>query len=146
MIAQRLAYGQSNRDIAAAEHCSRRTVQRVHARYRPWIDHQQTRAAEAVAEALAGQVPHALQRLSELLDRDDTPTVQLGAARVILSEALRWRETVVIEERLNAIEERLSGAGQPWRPVIVPGMARHEHDAAQAAIDAAVADALESGA
>lgn len=72
-------------------------------------------ALERATSALGAASTAAVGALIGLLS-SNAPTARLGAARAILELAPKWRESLDLEARLSALEERLA-AGQPLRRV-----------------------------
>ncbi len=62
--------------------------------------------AAAMMTAAAGE---AVKTLLALLQASIPPAARLGAARAILELGVRLRQTAELEERLQALEERLAG-------------------------------------
>ncbi len=64
---------------------------------------------EEAAGALAATTKKAAKTLENLLD-DESPSIQLSAAKAVLDASQRLRETLDIEQRLAAIESRFEEA------------------------------------
>jgi len=68
---------------------------------------------QRTAGMLTGASGEAVKTLLSLQKETTPPAVRLGAARAILEIGLKIRETVELEERLAALEERLRQAETP---------------------------------
>jgi hypothetical protein len=111
-LALAVATGQTLRDAAGATGVSARTAARR------WADAAFRRR---VAELRADMVQRSLGRMADgMSDAADTlrellgaesGSVRLGAARALLELGVKLRESVELEERLQALEGRLSGNG-----------------------------------
>jgi hypothetical protein len=112
-LAVALAAGQTLRAAATAAGIGERTATRR------WADPGFRRRvvelrAEAVARAtgkLADGMAEAADVLRQLLDADTPPAVRLGACRAMLELAVKLRESVEMEERLQALENHLASKG-----------------------------------
>jgi HEAT repeat protein len=107
-LALALAAGQSFQDAATAAGVDERTARRR------WDDHGFRQRVAALRTAMVDQ---AVGRLSEamvaaalvlrsLLGSGTPPNVRLGAARSLLELGTKIRESVEIEARLTALEQR----------------------------------------
>ena len=108
-----LAAGSPVEQAAKAAGLSQRTVYR---RLRDSGFQRRLRAArdELVTEALGeltGSAQDAVATLKRLLDASDD-RVRLTAARTILEQLLRLRETVQLEQRLSALENQRERQGR----------------------------------
>jgi hypothetical protein len=103
-----LAAGSSVEEAAARAGVSRRTAYRRLADpgfQRRLVGARDELVTEALGELVAS-AGAAVARLRDLLDaRDDR--IKLGAAKALLDQLLRIRETVTLAERVSALEHRL---------------------------------------
>lgn len=107
-LALALASGRTLRDAAAAAGVAERTATRR------WADPAFRRRvaglrADMVGRALghlADGMSEAADVLRQLLAAGTPPAVRLGACRALLELGVRLRESVELEERLRALEER----------------------------------------
>jgi hypothetical protein len=84
--------------------CSASTVAHARRRWREHIREERDRLAEEVAASMLALVSAAVQAYSDLLS-SNVPAVRLGAARDVVSHALRWRDAQEVEARLTALEQ-----------------------------------------
>ena len=61
---------------------------------------------------LTAAATEAIRTLLALLQSSNPAAVRLGAARAIIDLGVKLRENAEVEERLQALEERLSGKGE----------------------------------
>ncbi len=104
-----LAAGGTLKSAADKAHFSYRTAKRRWAEpsiRQAVLDARSEIIARAVG-ALAAVAPNAVLKLNDLL-KADSESVQLGAARSILELGVKLRESVELEQRVSAIEARLS--------------------------------------
>jgi hypothetical protein len=112
-LAVALAAEQTLRDAAAAVGLSERTATRR------WADaafrrHVAELRGEMVARSL-GRLADGMAEAADVLRRllaSKNERVRLGAARTLLEWGVKLRESVELEERLRALEERLSNGGK----------------------------------
>ena len=67
--------------------------------------------AKRTSALLSAGSLEATKALMELISASSPPATRLGAARAIIELAAKLRESVEIEERLQALEERSAGNG-----------------------------------
>jgi hypothetical protein len=107
-----LVAGKTNGQAAKAAHVDAKTLFRWRTEDRAFMAGLRSARDEAFTEALASlrRVTTAAVATCETLMRaPNEPTVRLAAARVVLAVALRSNEQVSVEDRLRALEERVSG-------------------------------------
>lgn len=76
--------------------------------FRALVSHQRRLMLDAAAGILAQSCGKAAKALEKLIDgKKIPPHVKRSAARDILDHAMRLREVMDLEERLQAVEERL---------------------------------------
>jgi hypothetical protein len=108
-VALLLASGRSEDEAAERARCGSRTI-------RKWL-HGQPAFPRRVAALRAAMTSQALGRLTAAMSRAadtldtlassaESETVRLGAARSVIELAVRLRETVELEERVAALEQR----------------------------------------
>ena len=102
-----LAAGKAVKDAATEAGVSERTAFRRigEADFRQRVAELRGRMIEAAVGRLAATAGVACDRLTKLLEAE-SESVQLGAARTILDQTIRWRELLAIETRLTRLEER----------------------------------------
>jgi Homeodomain-like domain len=106
-----LARGLSKADAAAAAGVGERTVYRWldDDAFRAQVTRERGRLIERAVGRLADQAAAAADVLGELAANVDTPpAVRVSAARALLEQAARLRDSLEIEERLAAVEARLA--------------------------------------
>jgi hypothetical protein len=79
--------------------------------FRRRVSELRRQAVERAAGLLADAAARAVDVLKELLE-EDSPGIRLAAARALLENVLRVRETVEIEERLAALETAAAAGKQ----------------------------------
>jgi len=106
ILAQALASGASRAAAARAAGCSVRTVHRrlEDPEFARRVGAMRTAALDDSYGRLCRATGAAIRRLEDLLKSEDSPAVQLGAARAILEAVLRFRQDVAFEERLRLLE------------------------------------------
>ena len=97
-----LAAGKAVKDAATEAGVSERTAFRRigEADFRQRVAELRGRMIEAAVGRLAATAGVACDRLTKLLEAE-SESVQLGAARTILDQTIRWRELLAIETRLT---------------------------------------------
>lgn len=110
-----VAKGPTYADIARNLDVSERTVRRLAA-----ADDFADRVAEArkriyhhASEALAAATTDAVGVLRVLMTGAESEPVRVRAALGVLSEAMRWRDSIDVEARLRELEARLGIGDQP---------------------------------
>ena len=106
-----LAAGKAVKDAATEAGVSERTVFRrlEEAEFLNRVAELRGRMVESASGRLANAAGAACDRLKGLLEAA-SESVQLGAARTILEQAVRLRELLDLESRLKILEERCSSA------------------------------------
>ena len=106
-----LAVGKTVRDAAVEAGVSERTVFRrlEEAEFLNRVTELRGRMVESASGRLANAAGAACDRLKGLLEAA-SESVQLGAARTILEQAVRLRELLDLESRLKILEERCNSA------------------------------------
>jgi transposase len=114
LLAPALASGLSYSDVALRFGVSERTVKRRMAdpAFRTSVVALQEQVARDTAAQLRELSRTALGALQDLLREDCTPNIRLGAVRTVLEHALRWQESVMLEERLGRLEHTVMTDGQ----------------------------------
>lgn len=110
------AGGATQAEASAAANISERHARRQEkeqAGLRLLIGQMRSRAFEAESERLQRLVGRTIDSLEALLGCGEMPAVQLGAANAILKNVLLFRNQVLVEERLQALERKLLGEGGP---------------------------------
>jgi hypothetical protein len=109
-LALALAAGQTLRAAAEVAGISERTATRRRANpaFRQREAELRAGMVQRALGKLADGMAEAADRLRELL-RADSESVCLGAARALLELGVKLRESVELEQRLAALEERLTG-------------------------------------
>jgi len=97
-------------EAAATAGCSPATAQRARRRWRDRIESERDARAEELAAGLLDLAGEALTQLRGLL-RSPSDAVRFGAARFTLESALRWRDSIAVESRLQRLEDRLDAEG-----------------------------------
>lgn len=113
VIVLEVAKGRTYADIARDLDVSERTVRRLAS-----ADGFADRVAEArqriynhAAEALAAATTDAVDVLRRLMTGAESEPVRVRAALGVLSEAMRWRDSIDVEARLRELETRLGIEG-----------------------------------
>lgn len=101
--------GRSRAATVADLGCSLRTVDRVRHTWRDRIRDERDRVAEEAAAAMLDLIPAALRAYADLVDSPQ-PAIRLGAARDIVTNALRMRDATEIERRIAELEAQR----RPW--------------------------------
>jgi hypothetical protein len=114
-VALLLALGRSARKAAAEAGVGERSVRR-------WLTEDTAFAArvnrlraelfERTTARLGAAMGRAARRLHQLLKSEDE-RVALAASRSVLGMSKALRETVVVEQRLEAVEQTLAARGKP---------------------------------
>lgn len=109
LLVAALASGKSVKDAACEAGVSERTAFRrlEQTDFVRRVAELRGRMVESAAGRLAAAAGAACDRLTKLLNAE-SEGVQLGAARLILEQAVRLREVVDLERRLAALEEACS--------------------------------------
>jgi hypothetical protein len=107
-LALALASGQTLRDAAAATGIGERTATRRWAdtAFRRRVAELRGEMVGQAAGKMAGAMTAAVDTLRQLLDAGTPPAVRLGAARTMLELAVKLRESVELEARIAALEQR----------------------------------------
>jgi hypothetical protein len=108
-LALALAAGQTLRDAAAAAGIAERTATRRMAdpAFRRRVNELRGEMVQRSLGRMADGMSEAADVLRELLTAD-RESVRLGAARSLLELGVRLRESVELEERLQALEDQVS--------------------------------------
>jgi hypothetical protein len=98
--------GQTQEQTARDVGCSVSTVSRARSRHADQIDQERSSLAEQQANRLLAGVGGASDRMIALV-QSDSETVALSASKYLLDSALRWRESVSMEQRLSRLESQI---------------------------------------
>ena len=107
VIAEAVGTGHTYAQAAAIARVSERTVKRrmADASFRAQVHQIQDDLARQTASQLQARALEALGTLQSLLAAPSPPSIRLGAAKVVMEHTLRWQESVVLRERISALEE-----------------------------------------
>lgn len=105
-----LACGMTVENAADTAHISRRTAHRRlnDAEFAKRLEELRKDMVERTSAMITAAGPEAVKTLRNLLDASNGGAIRLGAARALLELGVRLRDLVVVEERLAALEERIS--------------------------------------
>ena len=74
-----------------------------------------TELCENAARKAQRELSRSVDTLTALRDSKNTPPAQrIAAAKTIIDSALRLREQIELEDRITALEKRLSDCGEGW--------------------------------
>lgn len=75
-----------------------------------------TELCENAARKAQRELSQSVDTLTAIRDDKDTPPAQrITAAKTIIDSALRLREQVELEDRIEALEQRLNDCGEVWQ-------------------------------
>ena len=75
-----------------------------------------TELCENAARKAQRELSQSVDTLTAIRDDKDTPPAQrITAAKTIIDSALRLREHVELEDRIEALEQRLNDCGEVWQ-------------------------------
>jgi DNA-binding MurR/RpiR family transcriptional regulator len=112
-----LAGGATIEQAAQAAHVSEATVYRRlrEPGFRGQVQNARQDLVERTVARLVNTATMATLVLAELMRASHPPGVRLGAARAVLEQAARWRETEDQEQRLAALERLVAEQNGPRR-------------------------------
>jgi hypothetical protein len=113
-LLQALACGATVENAARKAGISERTAYRRldDAAFVAQLNQLRAEMVQRTAGMLTGAGLGAVKTLVDLQDGAVSPAVRRGAARDVLELGMKYRETTDFEQRLAALEERLSGKGK----------------------------------
>ena len=105
-----LAAGLTMTEVARQAGVSDRTIRRWLKRdaFRRRVEDARTELITGTVGKLADSAGEAVATLRQLLREGNPPATRLGAARVILEMASRYRESEELERRLTVLEEAVA--------------------------------------
>jgi hypothetical protein len=110
LLATAIARGATREEAARTAGVSVRTLHRrlEDAQFQSRVDDLRDELAAEVTARLLSACTQALVTLEALLGPAEPPAVRLGAARILLDQAQRWRVAEDVEVRLAALESASS--------------------------------------
>jgi transposase len=74
-------------------------------KFKAQVDEFREDLMSGAASRTAGLMDQALDTLAELMDAQQTPGVRMQSAKGVLETAVKFRETLILEKRIDALEE-----------------------------------------
>ena len=74
-------------------------------KFKAQVDEFREDLMSGAASRTAGLMDQALDTLAELMDAQQTPGVRMQSAKCVLETAVKFRETLILEKRIDALEE-----------------------------------------